>query len=132
MASAVYPKWKQAYWEGNTPDLTDEASNPIKLLLLDDNIYTYSSSHEFRDDITGTPIATSGAWTSVAGSDGVLTGTCPTFSSVASGDTVQSAVLFQDTGTPGTSRLIAYFDDLNYATNGADISVTVPATLISE
>lgn len=132
MASVIYPKWKQAVWEGNCPDLTDEASNPIRLILIDEGSYTYSAAHDFLDDVpAGARIDTSGDWTSVTGTNGILQGTCPAFTSVAGGSTVNAAILYQHTGTEGTSRLIAFIDDLSYATNGANITITVPTPFIT-
>lgn len=132
MASVIYPKWKQACWEGNAPDLTNEATNPIRLVLIDTASYTYSSAHDFLDDVpVGARIDTGGDWTSVTGTNGVLQGTCPAFSSVAGGSTVDAAILYQHTGTEGTSRLIAYLDGLSYSTNGNNINITVPSPFVT-
>jgi hypothetical protein len=49
-----------------------------------------------------------------------------TFTAV-SGASVESVNVFKDTGTPGTSNLIAYFDTgtgLPVTPNGGDITVT--------
>lgn len=45
-----------------------------------------------------------------------------TFTAVASG-TVVAAVVYKDTGTPTTSKLIGYFDIADVTANGGDITI---------
>jgi hypothetical protein len=69
--------------------------------------YTYSASHEFLSDIpSGARIATSGNLSGKAiGNDGSFDSDDPTFSGMT-GDSIESIVLYIDTGTAETSRLI--------------------------
>ena len=47
----------------------------------------------------------------------------PTWTAVAGGSTVVGVGIYKDTGTPTTSKLIAYLDVTDTATNGGDITV---------
>jgi hypothetical protein len=54
----------------------------------------------------------------------------PTWTAVAGGSTIVGALIYKDTGTPTTSKLIAYYDLTDTPTNGGDITVqfATPAT----
>src|SRR5690348_5886866 len=81
----------------------------LKVVLVDDGVYTYSSSHANLSDIaSGARIATSNALTGVTYTNGVLDSDDFTISGV-SGATVERAVLFIDTGTASTSTLLAHY-----------------------
>jgi hypothetical protein len=56
----------------------------------------------------------------------VFDGDDVTFTAVAGGATINYLVIYQDTGTPGTSRLIACIDTatgIPLSTNGGDITI---------
>jgi hypothetical protein len=104
MANLVQPSAKEAFMSGDL----DLSTGDIKFLLMDTGVYTYSAGHEFEDDLSGI-IAESPALTTVTVTGGVFNSDNTVFTSV-SGATVESLWLFKDTGTPGTSHLIAYWD----------------------
>jgi hypothetical protein len=120
MANALYNYARQSYLTATMDWLTIAA----KAVLLDTTHYTFAATHQFYSSISGsaivagpvlitTPVAVDGA----AGGDNI------TFSSV-SGATVRAIGIFEDTGTPSTSRLIAYIDTatgLPITPNGGDI-----------
>jgi hypothetical protein len=94
--------------------------------------YTYSASHEFLSDIpSAARIAASGNLSGKAlGDDGSFDSDDPTFSGVT-GDSIESIVLYIDTGTAGTSRLIMYQDTgvtgLPLTPDGSDAQIVVDA-----
>lgn len=129
MANAIYPLFKQALLNGSAPDLTAGA---VKVLLVDLADYTYSAAHQFLSDV---PVAareeTSAALSSVTVTNGTLDSANPVFTA-ATGDTCEALILFNDTGSAGTSHLIAYYDTgvtgLPVTLNGGDVNVTVNAS----
>jgi hypothetical protein len=106
----------------------------VKALLVNvsggGTTYTYNASHEFLSDIpSAARIATSGNLSGKAiGNDGSFDSDDPTFSDVA-GDSIESIVLYIDTGRAGTSRLIMYPDSgvtgLPLTPDGSDVQITV-------
>jgi len=122
MASAIYPKAKEALWSGaiNIP------SDAIRAVLIDTGTYTYNSAHDFYNDLSGVVGAESSAFSSKTVTNGVFDAADITFSAVT-GATVEAIVIFQDTGNVATDRLIAYIDTatgLPVQPNGGDIVVT--------
>lgn len=120
----------------------DLLADTIKMMLVS-TVYTPNADDQFIDTggasdavdarIPGTTDQTLG--TKVLGKD--LTGDFayfdaadPTFVAVASGATVAAALIYKDTGTPTTSKIIDYFDLTDTPTNGGDITIqfATPAT----
>ena len=129
MANAVYPKGKKAILDGDVDFLTDT----IKIVLVDAT-YTYSTAHDFLDDIAaGDRVATSAALSSKTTTDGAFDAADVTFTSLT-GNTVTSWVLFKDTGSAATSQLIAYFDTvsgggaLSFTPNGGNFTLSFQAS----
>lgn len=129
MANAIYPKAKKAILDGDV----DLLSDTIKIVLCDSG-YTYSTSHDFLNDITaGARVATSGALASKTTTDGAFDAADVTYSSLT-GDTCTSWVLFKDTGTESTSTLIAYFDTISgggafsFTPSGGDLTLSFGAS----
>ena len=132
MANAIYPKAKKQMLQAGI----DLSSVNVKALLVNvsggGTTYTYSSSHEFLSDIpSAARIATSGNLASkTLGNDGSFDSDDPTFSGVT-GDSIESIVLYIDTGTAGTSRLIMYQDTgvtgLPLTPDGSDAQIVVDA-----
>lgn len=124
MANAMYPTAKKAILDGDIDFLVDD----IKWLLIDTASYTYSDTDEFRDDIAAGVVATSAALAGKSTTGGVFDASdlSPTFTAVT-GATAEALILFKDTGTAGTSRLILYLDTvasgLPVTPNGGDINV---------
>lgn len=121
--SAVYDKARQKFLEGSIAILTDN----IKAVLVDTGAYSVNlATHEFLSDIpSGARIATSGNLGTKSSTGGVFDAADITFTSV-SGASVEAIVLYKDTGSAGTSPLIAYIDSgtgLPVTPNGGDISV---------
>jgi hypothetical protein len=49
----------------------------------------------------------------------------PTWTAVAGGSTIVGVVIYKDTGTPTTSKILAYIDVTDTPTNGGDITLQV-------
>jgi hypothetical protein len=129
VANAIYPKWKAAQNKALTPDLSSGAVN-IKVVLVDLADYTYSAAHEFLSDVaSGGRVATSGnlATKTVSASDGTFDADDVTLSAVT-GDQSEALIIYHDTGSAATSRLIAFIDTgvtgLPVTPNGGDITIT--------
>jgi hypothetical protein len=103
----------------------------FKLVLVDDGAYTYSSAHDFLDDIPAPArIATSGNLTGITTTNGVFDSDDFTITGVA-GVTVERAVLYHDSGSAATSTLLAHYDTatgLVLTPNGGNVDVTVHAS----
>lgn len=122
MASAIYPKTKEQMLQGGI----NLASANVKAVLVDAADYAYSAAHEFLSDVpVAARVATSGNLASKTFTDGVFDAADAVFAS-ATGDQSEAVVLYIDTGTAATSRLIAYIDTgtgLPVTPNGADINL---------
>lgn len=124
MANAVYSKWKEAVVQG----ASDSAlTGVVKCAIVDTAAYTYNSSHQFFTSISAAVIGTPQTLASKTYTNGVLDAADPVFPSVT-GATGEALVLYIDTGTAGTSRLVTYIDagvtGLPVTPNGSDINLT--------
>ena len=118
MASAIYPKFKEALLSGSI-DLT---SDTIKCILVDTADYTYNAAHDNYDDV---PAAARVGTAQTLGSKTVTNGTFDaadaTFTSVT-GDPTEAVVIYKEGGTEATSPLIAYVEGA-VTPNGGNIAV---------
>lgn len=122
MASAIYPKFKEALLQG-TYNLSTAV---VRAVLVDTGTYTYSSAHDFYNDLSGVVGSESGAFASKTFTNGTFDAADITFTAVT-GSTAEAVVLFVDTGNVTTDALIAYLDSatgLPVTPNGGDITVT--------
>ncbi len=121
--NAVYPKFKEGLIQGTSGTAL---TGTLKAALVDTGTYTYNSAHDFYDDVSGV-VGTPQTVGSKTYTNGLLDGADVTFTAV-SGSTAEAIVLFLDTGTPATSRLVAYLDTgvtgLPVTPNGGDITIT--------
>lgn len=124
MANAIYPAYKQALLDASAnSDLND---GTVKVALVDTGTYTYNAAHDFLDDLSGV-VGTAQTIGNTTVTGGLFDGDNVTFTAV-SGATVEALVIYIDTGTPATSRLVAYIDSgqtgLPVTPNGGDIAIT--------
>jgi hypothetical protein len=124
MANALYDLARESFlkseisWSGNN----------IKVALVDSAVYTPDlATDQYITDVTagGAVIATSANLGSKTTAAGVADAANVTFSSV-SGAISEFLVIYQDTGTPASSRLIARIDTatgIPVTPNGGDITV---------
>jgi len=123
MASALYDKARKAFADGDIDLLNDT----IKCVLIDAADYTVDlANHDFLDDVaSGARVGTAQTLGSKTTTAGVFDAADVTFSSV-SGDQCEAILIYKDTGTEGTSPLIAYIDSatgLPVTPNGGDIQI---------
>jgi hypothetical protein len=113
--SAVYPAYKESLLSALT-------SGTVKAALMKSSA-AYNAAHDFYDDISADVLAT----VTVTGKSvtaGVFDAGDVTFSAVAGGNTGDAIVLYIDSGSAATSRLIAWIDGNSLSTNGGNITVT--------
>lgn len=129
MANALFPKWKEALLQGSSDSTLN---GTVKAVLVDLADYTYSSAHDFLDDVpVAARVATSAALASKTYTDGLFDAANASFTAVT-GDISEAVVLFIDTGVASTSRLVAFFDTgvtgLPVTPNGGDINLNFNAS----
>jgi hypothetical protein len=123
MANALYDKAREGFLSGQI----NFSSDNIKAVLVDTALYTPSlTTHQFLSDIaSGARVATSANLASKTVANGVADAADITFSAVT-GASVEAIVLYKDTGTASTSRLICLIDSgvggIPITPNGGDIA----------
>ncbi len=124
MANAIYPIYKAALLAGLSN--IDLDTGTVKAALIDTGTYTYSTAHDFYNDLSGV-VGTPGAIANTTVTGGLFDGDNVTYTAV-SGATVEAIVIYIDTGNTATSRLVAYIDTgvtgLPVTPNGGDISIS--------
>ena len=121
MANALYSKAKEAFLNGSI----NMVANTITIALVDTGVYTYSATHQFRNEVSNSAVISSTTLANKTITNGVFDADDATFCSVT-GANCEALLIFQDTGIQTTSRLIAYIDSatgLPILPNGGDISV---------
>ena len=120
--SALYPKFKESLMKKEIDLLTDD----IKLSLIDTGEYTYSAADQFFNDIPSAAIiGTSGNLTSKSVTDGVFDAADVTISGLTGAPTIEAVLLWLDSGTPSTSRLIGFIDQ------GSGLPINAGAVAVS-
>jgi len=121
MANALYPKAKESFINAHI----NMSANTITIALVDTGVYTYSTSHQYRSDVSNSAVIASTTLSNKTVASGVFDADDATFTSVT-GANCEALLIFQDTGVQTTSRLIAYVDSatgLPILPNGGDITV---------
>ena len=123
----LYPLWKDAIINNSTN--SDIVAGTLKAVLIDIAIYTYADGDQFESDLSGV-IGTAVTLGTKVVLNGNFDSADPTWTSV-SGAEAGAVVHYIDTGTPTTSRLVAYLDTgvtgLPVTPNGGDITFAVDA-----
>lgn len=122
MANALYPSYKELCL-GSGLNLS---SLDIRSILVDLADYTYSTAHNFLDDVAaGARVAVSGAMTGKSITNGIFDAANVTWSSVT-GDQSEAIIIYYHTGVESTSSLIAFIDTgvtgFPVTPNGGDIT----------
>ncbi len=124
MANVLFDKGREGFLDGSI----DWDTDPIKLVCVDHGVdVPLPASDAFLSDIlSGARIATSAAGlSSKTVTSGVADAADVTLTAVT-GNSFESIVLYKDTGTETTSRLIAFIDTatgLPCTPNGGDITI---------
>lgn len=128
MANALYPIWKAALLQASS---NSALSGTVKAVLLDSADYTYSAAHDFYDDASAGAVGTPQTIANKTYTAGTFDGDNVTFSALT-GDPSEAILIYIDTGTPGTSRLVCYLDTsvtgLPVTPNGGDVSISWSAS----
>jgi hypothetical protein len=126
MANTLYPKAKEGFLTG----AVHWGSDTFRVVLIDTGSYTYSSAHDYYNDLSGVVGTESGVLANKTSTDGVADADDVTFTGVT-GNTIEAIVIFKDTGNVATDLLIAYIDTgsgLPITPNGGDITVVWSST----
>jgi hypothetical protein len=130
MANAFYPSFLSSLL---TADIDPIADN-IKMVLVDSG-YAYSSAHDNLDDVgAGARIATSGNLATKTSTDGYFDSDLVTFPDAPGGDTIAGIVMYKDSGSEATSKLMVFYDTnaasaaISVATDGGDVTLTPNAS----
>lgn len=123
MANALYDLGRQSFLDADI----DWSADNIKVVLVDNADYTVSlTTHDFLDDVAvAARVATSGNLAGKTSTAGVADADDVTLTAVT-GDVSESLVIYKDTGSAATSRLIAYIDTatgLPVTPNGGNVLV---------
>lgn len=121
MANALYPKAKEAFLNADI----DLDADTIIIALIDTGNYTYSATDQYRSDVANNAVISTTTLSNKTTANGVFDADDATFTSVT-GANCEALIIYQDTGTQSTSRLIAYIDSatgLPILPNGGDITV---------
>ncbi len=126
MASTWYPKFKEALLTGASN--SNPSSGNVKAILVDTADEAYNSADQYLSDITGAGIvATSGNLANKTFTNGVFDADDITFTGVT-GDQSEAIIIYIDTGTSTTSRLMLFIDTassgLPVTPNSGNINVT--------
>ena len=120
--SQLYPAAKAGMLQG----LINLSSGAVKLLLIDTDDDAYDAANVYLSDLAGASIvATSTELLSKTFVDGVFDAADISIPAVT-GDQSEAIILFIDTGTPATSRLIAFIDNagaLSFTPNGGALDI---------
>lgn len=123
MANALYPKYKEAIIQASA---NSSLTGTVKAVLIDTASYTYSAAHEFYSSVSGA-VGTPQTINTKTYTNGTFDGDNVTFTALT-GATCEAIIVFIDTGSAATSRLVAYFDtgvtNLPVTPNGGDVTIT--------
>lgn len=122
MANAIYPAFKATMWQASY----NLSSATVPTDLIDTGTYTYSSSHDFYNDVSGS-VHTSSGLASKTFTNGTFDAADITHSSVT-GNSVEAIIIWVDTaGASSTDPLVIYLDTsitgAPVTPNGGDIVI---------
>lgn len=131
MANAVYPCYKAFVLSAsaNVSLIVDDSTNGPFCALVDTGTYTYSSAHNFYDDLSGV-VGTDQriATPTVGAATGTFDGDNLTYTAVT-GASVEALVIYRkNAGANSTWKVVSYQDasatGLPVTPNGGDIVIT--------
>ena len=133
MASALYPDWKEACMNGTANADLDgaEGATGVWCALVDTGTYTYASTDNFYDDLSGIAGTDQEILSKTVGTvgDAIFDGTDLTYTAVAAGASLEALVIYRkNAGANTTWYLVAFIDSgdvtgLPVTPNGGDITV---------
>lgn len=129
MANAIYPEYKEFLLSAAANvslDQNDSTNGPF-VALVDIGTYTYSSAHDFYNDLSGI-VGTDQRITTPTVANGTFDGDNVTYTAVT-GNSIEALVIYRkNSGANTTWKLVVYIDTsvtgLPVTPNGGDISIT--------
>ncbi len=129
MANAIYPEYKEFLLTAAASlsmDQNDATNGPF-VALVDTGTYTYSSAHDFYNDLSGV-VGTDQRIVNPTCANGLFDGDNCTFSAVT-GSSVEALVIYRkNAGANSTWKVVCYLDTsvtgLPVTPNGGDITIT--------
>ena len=129
MANAIYPEYKEFLLgaSANVSLNVDDTTDGPFCALVDTGTYSYSSAHDFYNDLSGI-VGTDQRISTPTIANGTFDGDNLTYTAV-SGNTVEALVIYRhNAGANTTWKLVAYIDTsvtgLPVTPNGGNITVT--------
>lgn len=131
MANALYPAFKDAIGEEKHHMTTDD----LRAILADAADYTYSSAHDFLDDVLADARVATVALATKTWVNGVFDSADFTWSAVT-GDQCEDVIIYNHDGNGAAAdagrQLVAFYDTgmtgMPVTPNGGDINGTVHAS----
>jgi len=124
MANAFFPAFKEQMLQGGV----NLSAGTVKALLVT-SAYTFDTADVFVSDLIG--ILTNGrspALTTKTLTNGIFDADNTTLPAVTGGQTAAAIIIYLDTGSDATSRLVCFLDTgvtgLPFSTTGGDIAIT--------
>jgi hypothetical protein len=120
--NVIYPLYKQALLDASANvDIND---GTVKVAL---STAAYNSAHEFYSSVSASSVGTPQTIANTTVTNGLFDGDNVVYTAVPSGSTVTALIIYIDTGTNSTSRLVAFLDTgitgIPFPTNGGDVNV---------
>ncbi len=108
MANTLYEAGREGFLGGDI----DWDADTIKAILIDTAAYTVNlATHDFLDDVPGgARIGSAVTLASKTKTGGVADANDISFTGLVAAPTIEALVIYKDTGSEATSRLIAYID----------------------
>lgn len=129
MANAIYPEYKEFLLlaSANVSLNVDDATDGPFCALVDTGTYTYSTAHDFYNDLLGI-VGTDQRITAPTVANGTFDGGDLTYTAVT-GNSVEALVIYRkNVGANTTWKLVCYIDTsvtgLPVTPNGGNITVT--------
>lgn len=108
MANAIYPKYKEALISGSTDVALSTGTVKVSLVDFQTQGTVYDPTHQYYSDISSFVISTA-TITNTTVTNGVFDGDDVSFIAVTGAES-EALIIWIDTGTPTTSRLVAFLD----------------------
>jgi hypothetical protein len=129
VATTVTSKARDLFRDGDL----DWVAHTIKCVLLS-STYTFSTAHDYLDDVTTTARLTTVTLTTTTVSGGYADASDATTSAVTAGHTITQLMIYRDTGLETSSPIICHINTksdgsaLAQATDGGTVTVRWPNT----
>ena len=121
MANSLYDKAREAFITGGINLLTDD----IKVILVDDDGYTFSEGHQYVSEVpVAARVQVSAPLEDKSALNGVFDAADVTFEELV-GPSIEAVILYKDTGVESSSPLILWIDEGNLpiVPNGGDVTL---------